>query len=68
MTSTPIDLLVVQSLSLRGDASAPARIEATCIENIDIGGPALIRAAAKNHDFVAVVHRPADYAADHARR
>jgi phosphoribosylaminoimidazolecarboxamide formyltransferase/IMP cyclohydrolase len=32
-----------------------------CIENIDIGGPALIRAAAKNHEFVAVVIDPADY-------
>ena len=33
-----------------------------CIENIDIGGPAMIRAAAKNHDFVAVVTDPQDYA------
>jgi phosphoribosylaminoimidazolecarboxamide formyltransferase/IMP cyclohydrolase len=33
-----------------------------CIENIDIGGPALIRAAAKNHDFVTIVVDPADYA------
>ncbi len=32
------------------------------IENIDIGGPAMIRSAAKNHDFVAVVTSPADYA------
>ncbi len=35
---------------------------ATCIENIDIGGPAMIRAAAKNHDGVTVVVDPADYA------
>jgi phosphoribosylaminoimidazolecarboxamide formyltransferase/IMP cyclohydrolase len=35
---------------------------AECIENIDIGGPAMIRAAAKNHEFVAVVTDPADYA------
>ncbi|MGL6210535.1 MAG: bifunctional phosphoribosylaminoimidazolecarboxamide formyltransferase/IMP cyclohydrolase, partial [Paracoccaceae bacterium] len=35
---------------------------ADCIENIDIGGPAMIRAAAKNHRFVAVVTDPADYA------
>src|SRR5438045_9785017 len=34
---------------------------ATCIENIDIGGPALIRASAKNHDFVTIVVDPADY-------
>ncbi len=36
---------------------------ADCIENIDIGGPAQIRAAAKNHDFVAVLTDPLDYAA-----
>jgi phosphoribosylaminoimidazolecarboxamide formyltransferase / IMP cyclohydrolase len=34
-----------------------------CVENIDIGGPALIRAAAKNHDFVTVVTEPEQYAA-----
>src|SRR6202022_886339 len=34
-----------------------------CIENIDIGGPAMIRAAAKNHDDVAVVVEPQDYQA-----
>ena len=44
-----------------------------CIENIDIGGPAMIRAAAKNHADVAVVVEPEDYAAllaelEHARR
>jgi phosphoribosylaminoimidazolecarboxamide formyltransferase/IMP cyclohydrolase len=36
---------------------------ADCIENIDIGGPALTRAAAKNHEFVAIVTEPAQYAA-----
>ncbi len=35
----------------------------TCVENIDIGGPAMVRAAAKNHDFVTIVTDPADYAA-----
>ena len=35
----------------------------TCIENIDIGGPAMIRAAAKNHRYVTVVTDPADYPA-----
>lgn len=34
---------------------------AECIENIDIGGPAMIRAAAKNHDFVTIVTDPQDY-------
>ena len=36
---------------------------ATCIENIDIGGPAMIRSAAKNHAFVTVLTDPEDYAA-----
>jgi phosphoribosylaminoimidazolecarboxamide formyltransferase/IMP cyclohydrolase len=35
---------------------------ATTVENIDIGGPAMVRAAAKNHAYVAVVTDPADYA------
>ena len=35
----------------------------TCVENIDIGGPAMVRAAAKNHDFVTIVTDPDDYAA-----
>lgn len=34
---------------------------AECIENIDIGGPAMIRAAAKNHDFVTIITDPQDY-------
>jgi len=40
-----------------------AAILPDCIENIDIGGPAMIRAAAKNHNDVAVVVEPSDYAA-----
>ena len=35
----------------------------TCIENIDIGGPAMIRAGAKNHDFVTIITDPQDYKA-----
>ena len=35
---------------------------AACIEQIDVGGPAMIRAAAKNHDGVAVLTDPGDYA------
>ena len=57
----PIDLLVVnlypfEQTIARGDASV-----ADAIENIDIGGPAMIRAASKNHDGVAVVVEPDDY-------
>ena len=51
-----------QPLSVRGDGGEGAAFD-DCIENIDIGGPAMIRAAAKNHDDVAVVVESTDYAA-----
>jgi phosphoribosylaminoimidazolecarboxamide formyltransferase/IMP cyclohydrolase len=57
-----IDLVVVNLYPFEATVAGGADF-ATCIENIDIGGPAMIRAAAKNHDFVAVVTDPADYAA-----
>jgi phosphoribosylaminoimidazolecarboxamide formyltransferase/IMP cyclohydrolase len=57
----PIDLVVANLYPFEATVAKGADFE-TCIENIDIGGPALIRAAAKNHDFVAVVTDPADYA------
>lgn len=56
----PIDLLVVNLYPFRATVAKGADFE-TCIENIDIGGPAMVRAAAKNHDFVAVVTDPAQY-------
>ena len=58
----PIDLLVV---NLYPFARTTARADCTldeAIENIDIGGPAMLRAAAKNHEHVTVVVDPADYA------
>ena len=58
----PIDLVVVNLYPFRDTVAAGADA-ATCIENIDIGGPALIRAAAKNHADVTVVTSPGDYAA-----
>ncbi len=58
----PIDLLVVNLYPFEETAAKDAPY-AECIENIDIGGPAMIRAAAKNHADVAVVVDPADYAA-----
>ena len=58
----PIDLVVVNLYPFRETVAAGADAP-TCIENIDIGGPALIRAAAKNHAFVTVVTDPADYEA-----
>jgi phosphoribosylaminoimidazolecarboxamide formyltransferase/IMP cyclohydrolase len=57
----PIDLVVVNLYPFEATVAAGADAETT-IENIDIGGPALIRAAAKNHDFVAVLTDPAQYA------
>lgn len=57
----PIDLLIVNLYPFE-ETVARGADHATCIENIDIGGPAMIRAAAKNHKFVAVVTDPADYA------
>jgi phosphoribosylaminoimidazolecarboxamide formyltransferase/IMP cyclohydrolase len=57
----PIDLLVCNLYPFEAVLAAGA-CEAECIENIDVGGPAMIRAAAKNHEFVAVVTQPADYA------
>ena len=58
----PIDLLVVNLYPFEATVNKGAG-EEDCIENIDIGGPAMIRAAAKNHDDVAVVVEPADYQA-----
>jgi phosphoribosylaminoimidazolecarboxamide formyltransferase / IMP cyclohydrolase len=58
----PIDLLVVNLYPFEATVAAGGTFEA-CIDNIDIGGPAMIRAAAKNHADVAVVVDGADYAA-----
>ncbi len=57
-----IDLVVVNLYPFEATVSSGADF-ATCIENIDIGGPAMVRAAAKNHDFVGIVTDPADYEA-----
>jgi phosphoribosylaminoimidazolecarboxamide formyltransferase/IMP cyclohydrolase len=57
----PIDLLVVNLYPFEATAAKGAPF-AECIENIDIGGPAMIRAAAKNHASVTVVVEPDDYA------
>src|SRR5437660_2499284 len=56
----PIDLLVVNLYPFEATVDQGAGFE-ECIENIDIGGPAMIRAAAKNHDDVAVVVEAKDY-------
>jgi phosphoribosylaminoimidazolecarboxamide formyltransferase / IMP cyclohydrolase len=58
----PIDLLVVNLYPFEATVDKGAGFE-ECIENIDIGGPAMIRAAAKNHDDVTVVVESQDYQA-----
>jgi phosphoribosylaminoimidazolecarboxamide formyltransferase/IMP cyclohydrolase len=58
----PIDLVMVNLYPFEATVASGA-VEADCIENIDIGGPALIRAAAKNHDFVTVLTEPDQYEA-----
>jgi phosphoribosylaminoimidazolecarboxamide formyltransferase/IMP cyclohydrolase len=56
----PIDLLVVNLYPFEATVAKGAAFD-DCVENIDIGGPAMIRAAAKNHGDVTVVVEPADY-------
>ncbi|MFZ2068221.1 MAG: bifunctional phosphoribosylaminoimidazolecarboxamide formyltransferase/IMP cyclohydrolase [Xanthobacteraceae bacterium] len=58
----PIDILVVNLYPFEDTVARGAGFD-DCIENIDIGGPAMIRAAAKNHADVAVVVDSGDYAA-----
>ena len=58
----PIDLLVVNLYPFQASVADPDCSFEDAIENIDIGGPALLRAAAKNHAGVGVVVDPADYA------
>jgi phosphoribosylaminoimidazolecarboxamide formyltransferase/IMP cyclohydrolase len=56
----PIDLVVVNLYPFEATVAKGAPYD-DCVENIDIGGPALIRAAAKNHDFVTVLTEPDQY-------
>ncbi|MCK9605927.1 MAG: bifunctional phosphoribosylaminoimidazolecarboxamide formyltransferase/IMP cyclohydrolase [Methylomonas sp.] len=58
-----IDMVVVNLYPFEQTVANPDCNLATAIENIDIGGPTMIRAAAKNHADVAIVVDPADYAA-----
>ena len=58
----PIDLLVVNLYPFAATVARPDCTDEDAIENIDIGGPAMLRASAKNHASVASVVDPADYA------
>jgi phosphoribosylaminoimidazolecarboxamide formyltransferase/IMP cyclohydrolase len=58
-----IDLLAVNLYPFEATIAQPNATLADAIENIDVGGPAMLRAAAKNHERVAVIVDPADYTA-----
>lgn len=58
----PIDLVVVNLYPFRETVADPGRSDQEAVENIDIGGPAMIRAAAKNHRWVTTLVDPVDYA------
>ena len=59
----PIDVVVVNLYPFRETIARPGVSWDAAIENIDIGGPAMVRAAAKNHADVAVLTSPAQYPA-----
>jgi phosphoribosylaminoimidazolecarboxamide formyltransferase/IMP cyclohydrolase len=59
----PIDMVVVNLYAFEKTASHPGVAFGHLIENIDIGGPSMVRSAAKNFDDVAIVTRVADYPA-----
>jgi phosphoribosylaminoimidazolecarboxamide formyltransferase / IMP cyclohydrolase len=59
----PIDLVAVNLYAFEQTVSRTGCTLAEAVENIDIGGPTLLRAAAKNYPFVTVLTDPADYAA-----
>ena len=60
---TPIDLVVVNLYPFAATVAKTGVTREEAVENIDIGGPSMIRSAAKNHASVAVVVSPSDYPA-----
>ena len=59
----PIDMVVVNLYAFEKTAARPGATFVEVIENIDIGGPSMVRSAAKNFEDVAIVTSPADYSA-----
>lgn len=57
----PIDMVVVNLYAFEKTVAKPGCTLAEAVENIDIGGPTLLRAAAKNYPFVTVITDPEDY-------
>ena len=62
MNITPIDIVVVNLYPFKQTISKPGVELAEAVENIDIGGPTMLRSAAKNYQDVAVIVDPKDYA------
>jgi len=58
---TPIDIVAVNLYPFRQTVAKPGVTLEEAVENIDIGGPAMVRAAAKNHKYVVIVVNPARY-------
>ena len=63
----PIDMVVVNLYAFEKTAAKPGVEFEDVIENIDIGGPSMVRSAAKNFQDVAIVTSPDDYEADRER-
>ena len=61
MDITPIDLVVINLYPFEETIAKEGVDQQTAIENIDIGGPTMVRAAAKNHERVSIVVDPAQY-------
>ena len=57
----PIELVIVNLYPFKAVIGKPETTFEEAVENIDIGGPTMVRAAAKNHESVAVIVDPADY-------
>jgi phosphoribosylaminoimidazolecarboxamide formyltransferase/IMP cyclohydrolase len=61
MDITPIDMLVINLYPFQKTIMKDGVSKEEAIENIDIGGPAMLRSGAKNHEYVTVLTDPADY-------
>lgn len=57
---TPIDLMVLNLYAFEHTVAKGGDF-ATCIENIDIGGPSMLRSSAKNHKYVVIATAPSQY-------
>ena len=58
----PIDMVIINLYPFRETIAKPGVTLEDAVENIDIGGPAMVRSSAKNHQYVTILVDPADYA------